>query len=125
MAHDTKHDALRIELARRAGAQAALVAAPLSGSACVCPFAAIALQFTADGGWRALQHAGNGANTNTLLAQAGNGDAIFGLELDVRAATGGWHLRTLCDRRCCTSGLNPPILSPARRKLSSSATAMK
>ena len=77
----------------------------------------IGLPFTADGGRRALQHAGNGANTNTLLAQAGNGDAIFGLELDGRAATGSWHLRTVCDRRCCTSGLNPPSRHWRRRGL--------
>ena len=107
MDHQGGQDRLGMQLDRGPTATPALQEQTLGMGAAIARGAGIARQFPADGRRGMMQLPGNRSHAVVLLPQAGNGDAVFRLQL-VIVRGGGWHLRTLQVGRCCTSLLNPP-----------------
>ena len=79
----------------------------LYGGADVLTCRAVALQLAADGAGQALEQARHGTNAVALLVQAGEGGAVFRLELGVVSKSKA-TLVDLTGGRCCTSVLNLP-----------------
>ena len=84
MVHGSDQQAIGIELASRTRGDAALAAQGLGSSAGIGgALAQVASQLTTDGAGRTLQDFSDGSNAKALLAQAGEGDTVLGLELAV------------------------------------------
>ena len=103
--YDLEQHGVGVQFTRRTSLRATTLAACCAGVRLAC---GVATQLTADGAGRAAKHARDLTHAAVLLPEAGEGHAVFGLELVVGSGFGR-HLRTLQHGRCCTSDFNPPL----------------
>lgn len=108
MLDNSKQNGVGVQLGLRACVPTALHTTALGSGAAVLPMAGVAGDFAADGAGCSAQYLCNGPDAKVQLAQTGQSQAVFRLELLIRFGGSGLHLLTLQDRRCCTSDLNPP-----------------